>query len=97
MSYLVNMGIIPVTFPEGVNRVTLGLDGTETYDLSLTEDMTAGRLTVRRADGRTETIDVDAQLYNETERATYRAGGLLPKAFSAVKTRVEGGSSQPVQ
>ena len=96
-SNLVNMGIIPVTFPEGVNRVTLGLDGTETYDLSLTEDMTAGRLTVRRADGRTETIDVDAQLYNETERATYRAGGLLPKAFSAVKTRVEGGSSQPVQ
>ena len=51
----------------------------------------------RAGDALMETIDVDAQLYNETERTTYRAGGLLPKAFSAVKTRVEGGSSQPVQ
>ncbi|WP_170604166.1 aconitate hydratase AcnA [Ruegeria arenilitoris] len=80
-SNLVNMGIAPLCFLDGVNRNTLRLDGSETFDIDLNEDLTGATLTIHRKDGSIETTPLDLRLYNEGERATFAEGGLLPRAF----------------
>ncbi|MCF8501006.1 MAG: aconitate hydratase AcnA [Rhodospirillum sp.] len=82
-SNLVNMGIAPLTFPAGVTRRTLALDGTEVFDIQFTEDLSAAALTVHRRDGGSETVPLDPRLYNEREREIFAHGGLLPMAFRA--------------
>ncbi|GAA6210139.1 aconitate hydratase AcnA [Cognatishimia sp. WU-CL00825] len=80
-SNLVNMGIAPLCFPQGVTRKTLGLIGTETFDITLASDLKSAQLLINRADGSTETTPLDLRLYNTEERATFAQGGLLPRAF----------------
>ncbi len=80
-SNLVNMGIAPLCFPDGVTRETLRLDGSETYDIAISDDLKSASLTINRADGTTETTPLDLRLYNDAERATFAQGGLLPRAF----------------
>jgi aconitate hydratase len=84
-SNLVGMGILPCQFPEGVTVQTLGLDGTETYDLRGLEGglapRMAARLVVRRADGRTDEIPVAVRLDTPVEVEEYRRGGIIPHVF----------------
>ncbi len=80
-SNLVNMGIAPLCFPDGVTRKTLGLDGTETFDIDFSQDLKSAMLTINRKDGSTDTTPLDLRLYNDEERATFAEGGLLPRAF----------------
>ena len=42
-SNLIGMGVLPCQFPEGVSAQTLGLDGTERFDLELDADLCAPR------------------------------------------------------
>ena len=39
---LIGMGVLPLEFKPGVNRLTLGLDGTETYDVTGARDAAGG-------------------------------------------------------
>ncbi|GBD44417.1 Aconitate hydratase A [bacterium HR40] len=78
---LVGMGVLPLTFPEGVDRRTLGLDGSEVLDI---EGLAAGlrprmplRLVIRRADGREEAIELRCRIETEDEVEYYRHGGIL--------------------
>lgn len=80
-SNLVNMGIAPLCFPEGVTRETLGLDGSEVFDIHLSEDLKSAKMIITRKDGIRGTLDLDLRLYNEAERETFRHGGLLPRSF----------------
>ncbi len=80
-SNLVNMGIAPLCFPEGVTRKTLGLDGSELFDIDFAGDLSAATLAIHRKDGASETVALDLRLYNAGERATFAQGGLLPRAF----------------
>lgn len=80
-SNLVNMGIAPLCFPDGVSRKTLGLTGGETYDIMLSDDLASAHLTIHRADGSATDTPLDLRLYNDGERATFASGGLLPRAF----------------
>ncbi|MBG6209981.1 aconitate hydratase [Labrenzia sp. EL_126] len=80
-SNLVNMGIAPLCFPKSVTRRTLRLDGSETYDIYIDEDLLGARLTVHRKDGSYDMTPLDLRLYNDGERDTFAAGGLLPRAF----------------
>ena len=80
-SNLVNMGIAPLCFPDGVTRHTLGLDGTETYDITFGDDLGSAALTIHRTDGSTAVTPLDLRLYNDAERATFAEGGLLPRAY----------------
>ncbi len=78
---LVGMGVLPLVFPEGVSRRTLGLDGSEVFDLiglaqGLRPRMTVG-LRIHRADGRTEEVELLARLDTEEEVEYYRHGGIL--------------------
>ena len=82
-SNLVNMGIAPLTFPVGMTRKTLALNGTETYDIDLDAELKGATLTIHRQDGTEDTVPLSLRLYNDVERATFRAGGLLPRAFAS--------------
>jgi len=79
-SNLVGMGILPLQFPEGVTRQSLGLDGSEIIDLpAQTEPLRPGQkldLTIRSKDG-TLTIQVRCRIDTDNEVSYYQAGGIL--------------------
>lgn len=80
-SNLVNMGIAPLCFPGKVTRATLGLDGTEVFNIRLRDDLSAAHMVIMRKDGTQTGINPDLRLYNKAERETFRNGGLLPRSF----------------
>ena len=81
-SNLVGMGLLPLVFPEGVTRDSLKLDGTETFDITGIEgDITPGMmlpLTIHRADGTEETVELKCRIDTVDEVDYYRNGGILP-------------------
>jgi aconitate hydratase len=81
-SNLCGMGIVPLQFPEGVNAQTLGLDGTETFDVEgLSDDlkpMSDVSLSIHRADGRVEKLTVKSRIDTAIEVEYVRHGGILP-------------------
>ena len=80
-SNLIGMGVLPLQFPDGVTRKTLGLDGSETFDLTGLEQGIEARMAVKlaitRSDGSAETLDVICRLDTEVEVEYYRHGGML--------------------
>ncbi len=81
-SNLVGMGVLPLQFPEGVNAGTLGLDGSETFDLAGLGDNTKPgdtiTLLIHRADGREDKVDLRSRIDTAIEVDYYRHGGILP-------------------
>lgn len=81
-SNLVGMGVLPLQFPEGVSAQTLGLDGTEIFDLVGFGDdiqpMSTITLVIHRADGREERIELKSRIDTAIEVDYYRHGGILP-------------------
>jgi len=81
-SNLVGMGVLPLQFPDGVGVASLGLDGTETFDLvGLTGGLRPRQetpLAIRRAGGRVEEIRVRVRIDTPIEVDYYRHGGILP-------------------
>jgi aconitate hydratase len=81
-SNLAGMGVLPLQFPAGVTRRSLGLDGSEIYDLEGVEGAIAPRtsatLRITRADGSQTSISLICRLDSAEEIAYFRAGGLLP-------------------
>jgi aconitate hydratase len=79
---LVGMGVLPLQWPEGVHAGTLGLDGSETYDLPGVEGALAPRqqvrLVVRRRDGRAEEVPLTLRIDTPVEVEYHRHGGILP-------------------
>jgi len=77
---LIGMGVLPLEFKPGVNRLTLGLDGTETYDVTGTRTPRADlTLVVHRRDGSTITVPVTCRLDTAEEVSIYEAGGVLQR------------------
>jgi aconitate hydratase len=76
------MGVLPCQFPDGVNALTLGLDGSESFDLTGLEGGVRPRsevkLTIRRVDGRVEEVSLLARIDTPIETDYYRHGGILP-------------------
>nr|WP_294560607.1 Fe/S-dependent 2-methylisocitrate dehydratase AcnD [uncultured Rhodopila sp.] len=77
---LLGMGVLPLEFKPGVNRLTLGLDGTETYDvtgaITPRADLT---LVVHRRDGSSVDVPVTCRLDTAEEVSIYEAGGVLQR------------------
>lgn len=80
-SNLVNMGIVPLQFPQGVNRQTLRLDGSEVLDIYLSKDLETANLEIHRTNDETSIIPLDIRIYNDQERDIFQQGGMLHKAF----------------
>ena len=79
-SNLVGMGVLPLLFPEGVDRKTLKLKGDEVIDiLGLTEmsPRQTLKLLIHRADGVTDTLDLLSRVDTLDEVEYYRHGGIL--------------------
>ncbi len=79
-SNLIGMGVLPLEFARGVTRKTLGLDGSEVFDVSGIAAVTPRAelpCTVTRADGRREELKLVARLDTAREVEYFRHGGLL--------------------
>ena len=77
---LVGMGVLPVEFKPGTTRLTLGLDGTETFDiegeLSPRCDLA---LVIRHKSGEETRVPVTCRLDTAAEVGVYEAGGVLQR------------------
>ncbi|CAI8872917.1 Aconitate hydratase A [Pseudomonas donghuensis] len=77
---LVGMGVLPLEFKPGANRKTLGIDGTETFDV-LGERTPRATLTlvITRANGERVEVPVTCRLDTAEEVSIYEAGGVLQR------------------
>ena len=77
---LVGMGVLPLEFQPGTNRRTLGLDGTETYDVVGTRAPRATlTLVIHRRSGERVEVPVTCRLDAAEEVSIYEAGGVLQR------------------
>ncbi len=79
-SNLVGMGVLPLTFKEGQDAQTIGLDGTESFDIPIDDDVKALQeltITAHKLDGTTLDFIVDVRLDTPVEVDYYRNGGIL--------------------
>ncbi|HLT97586.1 MAG TPA: aconitate hydratase AcnA [Acidimicrobiia bacterium] len=79
-SNLVMMGVLPLQFPVGSDARSLGLDGTETFDIDVTDDLVPRqpiRVTATRQDGTTVEFDAIARVDTPIEVEYLRNGGIL--------------------
>jgi aconitate hydratase len=82
-SNLVGMGVLPLQFKDGETAGTLGLDGTESFDLIGCEgaevrprqDVT---LRITRSNGETKEVPLTLRIDTPIEIEYYKNGGILP-------------------
>jgi aconitate hydratase len=82
-SNLVGMGVLPCQFKGNDSVQSLGIDGTETFDLIGVEGgnlkpMQDVTLVIRRADGKTQNVTVTLRVDSPIEVEYLRHGGILP-------------------
>ena len=77
---LIGMGVLPLEFKPGTSRLTLGLDGTETYDVVGERQPRADlTLVVRRRSGEVIEVPMTCRLDTAEEVSVYEAGGVLQR------------------
>ncbi|SEM54826.1 aconitase /2-methylcitrate dehydratase (trans-methylaconitate-forming) [Variovorax sp. YR750] len=77
---LIGMGVLPLEFKPGTSRLTLGLDGTETYDVSGAREPRADlTLVVHRRNGERLEVPMTCRLDTAEEVSIYEAGGVLQR------------------
>lgn len=79
-SNLIGMGILPLEFPQGVTRKTLGLTGEEKLDISGLNQLKPGAsvpVTLTFADGRKQVIDCRCRIDTGNELTYFRHDGIL--------------------
>ncbi|EGT0677262.1 aconitate hydratase AcnA [Citrobacter braakii] len=79
-SNLIGMGILPLEFPQGVTRKTLGLSGEEAIDITDLQNIKPGAtvpVSMVRADGRKEVILCRCRIDTATELTYYQNDGIL--------------------
>ncbi|WP_425220167.1 Fe/S-dependent 2-methylisocitrate dehydratase AcnD [Ralstonia solanacearum] len=77
---LIGMGVLPLEFKPGTTRITLGIDGTETFDVvgarTPRADLT---LVIHRGNGERVDVPVTCRLDTAEEVSIYEAGGVLQR------------------
>ncbi|HCH51158.1 MAG TPA: aconitate hydratase AcnA [Proteus sp.] len=79
-SNLIGMGVLPLEFPNGVTRKTLGLKGNEKIEITGLNNLTPGQnvaVNITFADNRHETIMARCRIDTQTELAYFQHGGIL--------------------
>ena len=77
---LLGMGVLPLEFKPGTTRLTLGIDGTETFDV--VGERKPGVelvLVIHRKDGERVEAPVTCRLDSDEEVSIYEAGGVLQR------------------
>lgn len=83
-SNLVGMGVLPLQFRPGESREALELDGTETYDIALNDElkpMQAVEVTAKKANGDEIHFVTTCRIDTPVEVEYYRNGGILHKVL----------------
>ncbi|MFK7865602.1 MAG: Fe/S-dependent 2-methylisocitrate dehydratase AcnD [Pseudohongiellaceae bacterium] len=77
---LIGMGVLPLQFEKGTTRLSLGIDGTETFDVTGTVSPGASlTLTIKRMSGETVEVPMTCRLDTAEEVTVYKAGGVLQR------------------
>ncbi|MBW3086163.1 Aconitate hydratase A [Austwickia sp. TVS 96-490-7B] len=82
-SNLIGMGVLPLQFPAGQSADALGLDGTESFDISGVTELNEGRtpktlhVTATKVDGTVVEFDAVLRIDTPGERDYYRNDGIL--------------------
>ena len=81
-SNLIGMGVAPLQFKDGDSHESLGLDGTETFDITGLDGFNDGHpkevhVTATKEDGSTVEFDVNVRIDTPGEAEYYRNGGIL--------------------
>jgi aconitate hydratase len=82
-SNLIGMGVIPLQFPQGKSTKSLGLDGTETYDITGIEEINTGttpptvHVKASKDGGDAKEFDAVVRIDTPGEADYYRNGGIL--------------------
>ena len=80
-SNLVGMGVLPLQFEEGTSPQSLGLDGTEIFDIVVSGQLhprQMATLVIHRANGTVERVPVVVRIDTPIEVDYYEQGGILP-------------------
>jgi aconitate hydratase len=88
-SNLVGMGVLPLQFPDGESAESLGLDGSETYDLAELEDGARELKVTAKPEGGGDPISFEARVRIDTpnEWLYYRHGGILHFVLRQLRDR----------
>ena len=82
-SNLIGMGVLPLQFPEGESAESLGLNGTETFDIEGIDQLNTGEIphtvhvTATKGDGAKVEFDATVRIDTPGEADYYRNGGIL--------------------
>jgi aconitate hydratase len=79
-SNLVGMGVLPLQFTAGEGAASLGLDGSETYNVAVDDDVRPGQeiaVEVVAGDGSNNSFEVICRLDTPVDVEYYRGGGIL--------------------
>lgn len=82
-SNLIGMGVLPLQFPDGQSADSLGLDGTEIFDVTGIEELNSGvtpttvHVTAVKSDGSAVEFDALVRIDTPGEADYYRNGGIL--------------------
>jgi aconitate hydratase len=82
-SNLIGMGVLPLQFEEGVSPASLGLDGTETFDLVGLEQAEVKprqnvTMRIKKQDGAMSELQLILRIDTPIEIEYYKNGGILP-------------------
>ena len=83
-SNLIQMGVLPLQFKEGDSADSLGLDGTETFDIHVDDNVKARediKVTATKEDGTKIEFTTDCRIDTPVEVDYYRNGGILHKVL----------------
>jgi aconitate hydratase len=91
-SNLIGMGVLPLQFPDGQSAASLGLDGTETFDVTGIAALNEGpipstvRVVARRESGESAAFDARVRIDTPGEADYYRNGGILQYVLRSLVT-----------
>jgi aconitate hydratase len=96
-SNLVGMGVLPCQLPAGTTAQTLGLDGTETFDLLGLDDHAQPRqavmLRIHWATGKTQDVSLTLRLDTPAEIDYVRHGGIMPYVLAEITREASSAAS----
>jgi aconitate hydratase len=88
-SNLVGMGVLPLEFPAGESRESLGLTGMESYSIAgirqAIEGSRRARVIAEQAGGARKEFEVAVRVDTPREAEYYRAGGILPYVLGQLR------------
>ncbi|MDQ2631946.1 MAG: aconitate hydratase AcnA, partial [Actinomycetota bacterium] len=86
-SNLIGMGVLPLQFAEGESAASLGLTGSETFDIGDLEDGRAKQVTVtaRSDEGEEKTFEATVRLDTPNEVTYFDNGGILQTVLRKLK------------